>query len=126
MQSQIQEFFDNERILDKLQYGFKKGRSCEDVIAKVISESSKDVDNKQTVLLISLDLSKAFDSIDHKILLAKLDHYGIRGSANKLMESFLSNRTQYVRVGSSLSKPGKIKKGVPHHERSIIILDIHQ
>lgn len=113
MQYQINEFLENEKILDKYQYGFKKGRSCEDVIAKVLSESSKLIDCKKTVILISLDISKAFDSINHKILLAKLDHYGIRGPANKLMKSFLTDRIQYVKVGDSISKPGEIKEGVP-------------
>jgi retron-type reverse transcriptase len=113
MQHQMLDYLENEKVLDKYQYGFKKGRSCEDVIAKVLSESSKIVDKKQTAILISLDLSKAFDSINHKILLAKLDHYGIRGPAYKLMESFLTDRTQYVKVGDSISKPGEIKEGVP-------------
>jgi hypothetical protein len=113
IQHQIQEFLEIEKVLDPFQYGFKKGRSCEDAIAKVISESTKMVDNKKAVLLISLDLSKAFDSMNHQILLSKLDHYGIRGKANKLMEDFLTDRVQYVKVGDSFSYSGKLKEGVP-------------
>ena len=113
IQDQMLEFLENENLLDKYQYGFKKRRSCEDVIAKVLSETSNAIDKRHSVILISLDLSKAFDMIDHQILLAKLNHYGIRGKANNLIRDFLSNRIQYVKINESLSYPGAIKKGIP-------------
>ena len=60
-----------------------------------------------------LDLAKAFDTVDHNILLHKLQAYGIRGNAYKLMQSYLTNRKQKVRIGQSESEPITITMGVP-------------
>ena len=60
-----------------------------------------------------IDFSKAFDTVDHKILLHKLNHYGIRGHANKFFKSYLSNRQQYTVVGNSISDLNNISCGVP-------------
>ena len=60
-----------------------------------------------------LDLAKAFDTVNHKILLDKLHAYGIRGKGHKLIESYLSNRKQKVRIGSHESDLGIIDTGVP-------------
>ena len=65
------------------------------------------------MLGIFIDLSKAFDTIDHATLLTKLDRYGIRGNANSLLKSYLSSRTQYTEVLGEKSDPLIIKFGVP-------------
>ena len=62
---------------------------------------------------IFADLSKAFDTVDHKILLSKLDHYGIRGIANNLIKSYLCNRKQFVQIGDTKSSLLNINCGVP-------------
>ena len=62
---------------------------------------------------IFIDLSKAFDTVDHKILTAKLEHYGIRGKALDIFKSYLSNRKQYVQLENSKSKLRPITCGVP-------------
>lgn len=111
--NQLNEFFKTHDILDHYQYGFKKERSCEDILAKVISTISNIVDNKRTAIVISLDLSKAFDMVDHEILLAKLEHYGIRNKSHDLIKDFLSNRVQYVMINDAISRLGLLIKGIP-------------
>ena len=69
--------------------------------------------NKQHVLGIFIDLSKAFDTIDHGKLIAKLDNYGIRGNAKRLIASYLSNRKQYVDVLNEKSDELPVEFGVP-------------
>ena len=71
-------------------------------------------DKKYYSCCLFLDLSKAFDTVDHNILLRKMsDQFGIRGSTNKFFESYLSNRFQYVRINNSRLKKAKIIYGVP-------------
>ena len=60
-----------------------------------------------------MDLSKAFDTVNHNILLAKLNHYGIQGTANKLFKSYLSNRKQFVQINEHKSSTQNILCGVP-------------
>ena len=71
------------------------------------------MDDMRTPLNIFLDLSKAFDTLNHDILLAKLKHYGINGIAYTLFETDIRNRKQYVKFESENSKLLNIKRGVP-------------
>ena len=71
------------------------------------------MDNKESTCGIFLDLSKAFDTVNHEILLHKLDHYGIRGPAHKLIKSYLTNRKQFVKIGEYKSELRNITCGVP-------------
>ena len=65
------------------------------------------------VAAILMDLSKAFDCLPHNILLSKLAAYGLSGDSIKLLENYLSNRRQQVKIGDSLSGWSDIQKGVP-------------
>ena len=73
----------------------------------------KSIKKGNNVLGIFIDLSKAFDTIDHKILLAKLENYGIRGVALKLIESYLSDRKQLVNILGEISDELLVLFGVP-------------
>ena len=78
------------------------------------TKSGQKVDKKKKhVLGIFIDLSKAFDTIDHKTLLHKLNHYGIRGNANMLLESYLSNRVQYIHALNTDSEKLNVIYGWP-------------
>ena len=71
------------------------------------------MDKSQRTIGVFIDLKKAFDTVDHKILLSKLQCYGIRGLALKWIKSYLSNRRQYVCYNNSNSEFKEIKCGVP-------------
>jgi hypothetical protein len=74
---------------------------------------TKAIEKNEYCVGIFIDLSKAFDTLDHDILLQKLNFYGIRGIANKLMASYLANRKQYVIYNSLASSTEAVQIGVP-------------
>ena len=78
------------------QYGFRSGHSCEHALGAAKKNISEILGRKEIALLLLIDFSKAFDMVDHKILLGKLSHYGIRGITLDWLKSYLSNRTQIV------------------------------
>ena len=86
---------ENEIFNDK-QFGFPAGHSTEHVIVKFIDQVSNAFDNNNFVLEIFIALSKAFDTVDHNILLEKLSMYGVKGNNLKWFHSYLSNRKQYI------------------------------
>ena len=79
------------------QYGFRAGHSCEDTIGEVLGEIVKGLQNGKTTICILLDLSKAFDSLEHEMIFKKLERYGIRGTCLNWFKSYLSNRSLKVR-----------------------------
>ena len=95
------------------QYGYKKNHSCETLLLKLIDDILVAVDKKFGVVVMIIDLSAAFDTVDHGLLLNMLQFkYHISGSALKWLKSFLSGRTQRVRVGDSLSDSLVVDFGV--------------
>ena len=86
---------ENEILNDK-QFGFRAGHSTEYAILELINQVSNAFDNKNFVLRVFIDLSKAFDTADHNILLEKLSRYGVTGNNLKWFHSYLSNRKQYI------------------------------
>ena len=71
------------------------------------------MDGKEFLGAVFIDLSKAFDTVPHNILLKKLEHYGIRGNTLKLIDSYLSNRKQFVSLNGTKSSMQDVKIGVP-------------
>ena len=97
----------------KYQFGFRKQHSTELAIFEITDGIYKAFDNCNSTLGLFLDLSKAFDTVDHTILLRKLSHYGIRGTLLKWFSSYLSSRKLAVEVNGNLSKFELILCGIP-------------
>lgn len=94
--SRLMSYLDGNNILTKHQHGFRSQWSTETVILQFLSHVYKSLEEKLFVIGIFIDLSKAFDIIDHEILLYKLNHIGVRGLAHELFKSYIRNRKQSV------------------------------
>jgi hypothetical protein len=104
--------------LVKEQHGFRKNRSTETATFSFFNNILESLDGRKTVGGLFLDLQKAFDCVDHNILLAKLNFYGINRRSNKLMESYIKDRFQRVVLKDKFnnkltSEWEKVKYGVP-------------
>ena len=113
MHDQMIEHFSSLELLYKSQYGFRKCHSTELSALELIDRIIHAMDRRQIPINIYLDLSKAFDTLDHKILLGKLHHYGFLETSLDLIENYLSNRVQQLEYHESLSDPIIMKCGVP-------------
>jgi hypothetical protein len=91
------------KILYNNQYGFKKNNSAEHAILQLTRYIGDSFETSQYTLGIFIDLSKAFDTIDHEILYNKLEHYRITGNTLLLLKNYLTNRKQFIQIDSSLS-----------------------
>ena len=100
-------------ILTDKQYGFRQNHSTYMAIIDIVDKISNEIDNKNFTAGVFIDLSKAFDTIDHDILLDKMYLYGIRGVALNWFKSYLHNRKQYVQIDGVKSELSVIKCGVP-------------
>ena len=100
-------------ILSDVQYGFCKQRSTVSQLLVTLNEWFYHLDNRTPVDALYLDFKKAFDSVPHKRLLTKLHGYGIRGKVLQWVESFLTNRVQYVDVNNNISEEVPVTSGVP-------------
>ena len=105
-------FIQSNTILNNNQYGFREKHSTINAIIALTGDVITALENKDSVLSVFLDLSKAFDTIDQHILLHKLEFYGIRGTPLKWFKSYLTNRKQYVKYNSD-SLQQDITFGVP-------------
>ena len=110
---QLMSFFNKYQIIHANQFGFQNKMSTEMAISKVHQELSEKLDNNNITCSIFLDIRKAFDSINHKILVKKLRDCGVRGIPLKLIKCFLTNRTQSVFLNGVTSNPQTIQCGVP-------------
>ena len=111
--NRLYSFLTSQKILYDKQFGFRKSHSTTHAINHSVTHIKNELENKNYVLGIFIDLSKAFDTIDHKQLIQKLYHYGIRGTANDLLKSYLTNRFQYTDCLGEQSDKLPVEFGVP-------------
>ena len=106
-------FLDENNIINENQFGFRASHSTAHALISATENLYKSLDNDLHTLGIFIDFSKAFDTVNHSILCSKLEHYGIQDNMLKLIESYLSNRDQYVLYGNKASSKLPITLGVP-------------
>ena len=91
-------FLNKNNVIYNLQFGFRQQYSTSHALIKITENIRKALDDGNIGCGVLVDLQKAFDTVDHQILLAKLNHYGIGGVSNDCFKSYLSNRIQYVYI----------------------------
>ena len=110
---QLYAFLEDHEILFKNQFGFRKKTSTGHSLIEITEKIQESIDSSKFGCGIFIDLKKAFDTVNHNILLRKLEHYGIRGSMLKWFESYLTDRKQYVFYNGVTSDVKGITCGVP-------------
>ena len=108
---QLRHHLDNNDLLDILQSAYRKYHSTETALVRIQNDHLNSVDKKKGVLTVLLDMSAAFDTVDHSVLIGQMRSIGIEGTALKWLES--SNRTHTVRIGSHNSHRTLIESGIP-------------
>ena len=111
--SNIMDHLELHSLLNDNQHGFRQKRSCETQLIITVNDFSRCLNRQEQVDAVLLDFSKAFDKVDHKILLSKLARLGIGDSLCQWICAFLSGRSQSVLVEGASSKSSPVLSGVP-------------
>ena len=111
---QLVKHLNSHAFLDKFQSAYRPGHSCETALLRVLNDILCSIDRGDITLMVLLDLSAAFDVIDHELLFLRLQREaGVRGSVLSWFTSYLSDRTQRVIVNNTSSQPTALTCGVP-------------
>ena len=110
---QLSSYFIENNLFHDGQYGFREKHSTELATMELMDRVISALDDKDLPISIFMDLSKAFDTLDHTTLLHKLKYYGIAGITLNWFNSYLSNRSQYVEIDNVLSTKMVMNTGVP-------------
>ena len=113
MFNRLYSFLETCHCIYDLQFGFRQNHSTNHALLNMIQQIREIIDNGNIAVGIFVDFQKAFDTVNHEILLQKLKHYGIRGIANAWFKSYLEKRKQYVTINSTDSQTNDIDHGVP-------------
>ena len=111
MHDQLAEYF--EAVFNPFLAAFRKGFGCQITLLRLLEDWKRALDNHECVAAILMDLSKIVDCLPHDLLKAKLKAYGLSIGAVDLLDSYLSNRRQMVKLGPSTSNWEPLLKGVP-------------
>ena len=113
MHRRLYSHFEKNKIICETQFGFRSGHSCEHALLTAQNAILSTLSKKEVAVLLLIDFSKAFDMVDHKILLSKLEHYGVRENTLNWFKSYLTDRRQYVKVNDVESSTVNLLHGVP-------------
>ena len=109
----VSSFIDNKCFLNSTQHGFRSGRSCLSTLLNVFDDIMHMLNGGGSVDMVYLDFSKAFEKVDHGILLHKLKALGITGNLGMWFYNFLTNRSHFVRLPGGISADSPVLSGVP-------------
>ena len=115
---QMNDFREEHAMHPVNQSAYRKKHSCETALVRITNDILMAMDNRMCVALVMLDLSAAFDTVSHSILLRRLEEdFGVRGNALLWFESYFSGRTQAVNINGTLSIPRPLHNGMPQGSR---------
>ena len=113
MYTRIMSYIEKHNLIYSSQYGFRKGHSTQHAILDIVNAIQANVNQGLYSCGVFIDLKKAFDTVDHNILLDKLNFYGFRGLINQWFSSYLNDRTQTTQIADHISNKASISFGVP-------------
>jgi len=113
MYNRLVSFQDKHHVLFEKQFGFRSKHSTDHAILSIVDKIQKAIEERNYSCGIFRDFSKAFDTVNHKILLGNLEHYDIRGIANDWLKSYLTDRQQVVMVNNTTSRKCNVTCGIP-------------
>ena len=106
-------YLNKNKILTPVQFGFKQNSSTSNAVRQLFDNFGENIDQKKYTCVVFLDLKKAFDTVNHQILLVKLEKYGIHGLPLRFLERYLNNKLQFTAVNNTKSKLNNVTCGVP-------------
>ena len=113
MYKRLYKYLQENKILYCKQFGFQAGHSTDHAIIQLVDQIYENFEENKYTLGVFIDLSKAFDTVDHKILLSKLEIYGVKRNLLKWFENYLTNRKQYVQINNKKTAFENVICGVP-------------
>ena len=111
--NRLYNFLEKKEIIFSPQFGFRPKYSTTHALIHLTDKIRHEIDKSNYACGIFVDFQKVFDTVDHHILLKKLEYYGVRGISNKWFASYLSNRKQFVSINCYKSHLADVKRGVP-------------
>lgn len=113
LKTRMIKFFEKYNLLNNNQFAFRDGSNTENALCRVTECILKNLDQGNKTIGVFLDLQKAFDTVEHRILLRRLEVMGVRGTPNNLIKSYLRQRHQCVRIVDEKSDSAEVEFGVP-------------
>ena len=113
MYNRVYNYLNDNNLLFYKQFGFRKGHSTDDALISLINSIYDSFNQNKYTLVVFIDLSKPFDTVDHNILIDKLNLYGIKNNSLKWFSSYLPNRKQFIQAGAIKTSNLDIICGVP-------------
>ena len=113
MFNRLYSFLELHNCIYDLQFGFREKHSTNHALMSMVQQIRDAMDEGNTAIGVFVDFQKAFDTVNHNILIRKLEHYGIRGTPKNWFKSYLTERKQYVSIDGADSNHASIKHGVP-------------